>query len=239
MTALLPRQGATPAPATPQAPVPGGPADIGTLQTQIGDLRVQQAGLKAEYNGLRRQLDQMLQSNPARPGLQQKWTDVGVQIAKVDGQIATLQAQIAQKQGVAIPGTQPPFIPGRRSGPDPDMVVGMSLGIIMIVAIPLSIAYARRIWRGKPGPAPMPLDQISPRFNRLEQAVDAIAIEVERIAEGQRFVTKIMAERATPKPQPAEAQMPEGKPVLAIGAAPAEPIRVGERQGVNVRNTPH
>jgi len=208
------------------------------MQGQLADLRVQQAGLKAQWNGLRRQLDEMLQNNPARPGVQQQWADVGVSIAKVDGQIATIQAQIAQKQGITvIPGTQPPFNQGRRNGPDPDMVVGMSLGIIMVVAIPLSIAYARRIWRGKPSPAPMPVDQMSPRFDRLEQAVDAIAIEVERIAEGQRFVTKIMAERATqtPKAQPVEGQLPEGKPVLAIGAAPAEPIRVGERQGVGVK----
>ena len=34
------------------------------------------------------------------------------------------------------------------------------------------------------------------RFQRLEQAVDAIAIEVERISEGQRFVTKLLAERS-------------------------------------------
>ena len=33
------------------------------------------------------------------------------------------------------------------------------------------------------------------RFARLEQAVDAIAIEVERIAEAQRFSAKLMSER--------------------------------------------
>ena len=35
------------------------------------------------------------------------------------------------------------------------------------------------------------------RFSRLEQAVEAIAVEVERISEGQRFTTKLLAERAT------------------------------------------
>ena len=34
------------------------------------------------------------------------------------------------------------------------------------------------------------------RMTRLEQAIEAIAVEVERIAEGQRFVTKLLAERA-------------------------------------------
>ena len=33
------------------------------------------------------------------------------------------------------------------------------------------------------------------RLERLEQSVDAIAIEVERVAEGQRFVTKVLADR--------------------------------------------
>jgi hypothetical protein len=38
------------------------------------------------------------------------------------------------------------------------------------------------------------------RLARIEQAIDAMAIEVERISEGQRFVTKLLAERA---PDPA------------------------------------
>ena len=33
------------------------------------------------------------------------------------------------------------------------------------------------------------------RMARLEQAVEAIALEVERISEGQRFTTKLLAER--------------------------------------------
>jgi hypothetical protein len=32
----------------------------------------------------------------------------------------------------------------------------------------------------------------------LQRAVEAIAVEVERISEGQRFVTQIMAEREAP-----------------------------------------
>ena len=33
------------------------------------------------------------------------------------------------------------------------------------------------------------------RLARIEQAVDAIAVEVERISEGQRFTTKLLSER--------------------------------------------
>jgi hypothetical protein len=38
------------------------------------------------------------------------------------------------------------------------------------------------------------------RMARLEQAVEAIALEVERISEGQRFTTKLLAERAAAEP---------------------------------------
>ena len=54
------------------------------------------------------------------------------------------------------------------------------------------------------------MDDFNPRFDRLEQAVDAIAIEVERVSEGQRFVTKILAERPATDAQS-----------LALGAGPA------------------
>jgi hypothetical protein len=39
----------------------------------------------------------------------------------------------------------------------------------------------------------------------MEQAIDSIAIEVERISEGQRFTTKLLAERAG---EPGEAMTP-------------------------------
>jgi hypothetical protein len=35
------------------------------------------------------------------------------------------------------------------------------------------------------------------RLERMEQAVDAIAIEIERISEGQRFTTRLLSDRAT------------------------------------------
>jgi hypothetical protein len=35
------------------------------------------------------------------------------------------------------------------------------------------------------------------RLERMEHAVDAIAIEIERISEGQRFTTKLLSERSS------------------------------------------
>ncbi len=44
------------------------------------------------------------------------------------------------------------------------------------------------------GPARLS-DDTEQRIARIEQAVDAIAVEIERISEGQRFTNKLMAER--------------------------------------------
>jgi len=39
---------------------------------------------------------------------------------------------------------------------------------------------------------------IDARFDRLEQLAEQTALEVERVAEGQRFTTKLLAERTSP-----------------------------------------
>jgi hypothetical protein len=37
-------------------------------------------------------------------------------------------------------------------------------------------------------------EQAEARFAQLEQAIDTVAVEIERVAEGQRFVTKLLRE---------------------------------------------
>lgn len=61
------------------------------------------------------------------------------------------------------------------------------------IGVPIAKAFARRIDRDPPQPS-LPPD-VSGRLERMEQALDTIAIEVERISEGQRFTTKLLAER--------------------------------------------
>jgi hypothetical protein len=47
------------------------------------------------------------------------------------------------------------------------------------------------------------------RLARVEQAVESIAIEMERIGEGQRYVTKLLNEPGRPMPQAEAAKVPE------------------------------
>jgi hypothetical protein len=50
------------------------------------------------------------------------------------------------------------------------------------------------------------------RLARIEQAVEAIALEVERISEGQRFTTKLLSEQARPAPKPVQRQIATNTP---------------------------
>lgn len=63
---------------------------------------------------------------------------------------------------------------------------------IIALGIPIIRAIARRWERHTPPPA-LPAD-LTARLERIEQAVEAVAIEVERISEGQRFTAKLMAD---------------------------------------------
>jgi len=224
------RQAQTPAIATPPPAVAVQDADLGTLQGQLADLRAEQAGLQAQWRGLKSQLDNMLRNNPARPGVQQQWADVGVQLARIDGDVAALQTRIALRQGLPV-GT--PGVGVRSPWNNPGTIIPAVSVVSLVMLLPISVAWAKRIGRRAPTPAPVPSD-VTTRLERIEQAVDTIAIEVERISEGQRFVTKIMVERPSTAAAPAEPASAQQKQPLALGAgeAPVKPIVAPERERV-------
>jgi len=58
---------------------------------------------------------------------------------------------------------------------------------------PVARAFARRMDREAVQPR-LPLE-LQGRLERMEQAIDSIAVEVERISEGQRFTTKLLSDR--------------------------------------------
>jgi hypothetical protein len=64
---------------------------------------------------------------------------------------------------------------------------------VTAVGVPLARGLARRLEQG--GPPKLP-GEVLARLERMEQAIDSIAVEVERISEGQRFTTKLLADRA-------------------------------------------
>lgn len=126
---------------------------------------------------------------------------LNARIEALDARITELDAQIAQAdqvvaQAAAVPGAVVQPAPRPQSNDIPEEVVGIVAIISIFVLFPLTIAYARRLWkRGATVVAPVP-KEVEATLSHLGNAVDSIALEVERIGEGQRFITKVMAEDA-------------------------------------------
>ena len=79
----------------------------------------------------------------------------------------------------------------------------MMIPVTAIIVSGVVIAILGRAWLTRRQPPPsVPsgaeerLENIEMRLVQLQQAVDDVAIEMERVAEGQRFATKLLAERA-------------------------------------------
>ena len=70
-------------------------------------------------------------------------------------------------------------------------VIGGTIAISMIAMAVARIATSRRR-RDLPDSSMARLEE---RLERMEQAIDAVATEVERVAEGQRFTSRLLAER--------------------------------------------
>ena len=81
----------------------------------------------------------------------------------------------------------------------PEIVVPLgafATAILMGIGIPLVRAYSRKMDAESRNPR-IPME-VSERLARMEQAIEAVAIEVERISEGQRFTTKLLSEGRAP-----------------------------------------
>jgi hypothetical protein len=90
-------------------------------------------------------------------------------------------------------------------GPEIVVPLGAFLcAIILAIGVPLARAYSRRMDSETRNPR-LPTE-VTDRLERMEHALDSIAVEVERITEGQRFTTKLLSEGRGAEPR----QIPSG-----------------------------
>jgi hypothetical protein len=67
---------------------------------------------------------------------------------------------------------------------------------VTAIAYPIARAYARSIER-RADSSRIP-DEVKLRLERMETTLEAVAEQVERVTEGQRFTTKLLSERKNP-----------------------------------------
>lgn len=133
-----------------------------------------------------------------RAGLERRVTEWDARIIELEKQLVEADQQFVAT--AAVPGA---VAQDRRSGPPEEVIfLVVSLVFTLAVLMPIAVAHARRVWKRTGTAVAQAPAWMQERFVRLEQAVDAIAIEVESIGEGQRFMTKLLSEgelRAIPQ----------------------------------------
>ena len=76
---------------------------------------------------------------------------------------------------------------------DNEMIMGI---MSMVIVAGTIITLARLIFNRRASSAPpAQIEPVMERLLRIEQTLDSVAIEVERISEAQRFATKLLADR--------------------------------------------
>jgi hypothetical protein len=115
---------------------------------------------------------------------------------------ARVSAQNAAKQAQdAAPTVATTTVPTHNNDDIPPMVGDLLTTLcvtfaIVVIGFPLSRAFARRIDRSRTAPAVGGPD-LTPQIRQLQDSVDAMAIELERISEGQRFTAKLLADKSS------------------------------------------
>lgn len=180
-----------------------GAAQLGELRAKAADLRLRLSDLDGRRAQLKDRYDRFMGADADRFALGKQVADVQHDLTATQVQLETTTEQIneltTQRDMERVFSLQGP--PGKTAtvapsadpflGPKEIMTVASGGFILML---PLVLVLARRLWiRSVPRPALDPED--SPRLQRMEQAIESIALEVERIGEAQRFTTKLLADR--------------------------------------------
>ena len=204
-----PRASSTPAPYVVNVDqIPRTAQEVQALRIKLKDLRSELQDAASRRQNIAGQLRSS--DNRASKGIEDRLQVLDARIVQIEKDITTNGALLKSAPAAAL-------VAGTPQDPDPaQMMAQFGDSIIPLVGIvsvfvlaPFAIAISRFIWKRSIPASRRPVpDQVSnQRLEQLQQSVDTIAIEVERISEGQRFVTRLLSERG------------------ALGAGAAEPNR--------------
>lgn len=174
-------QGGNPATQTspPQTQNPANPENV---QVSPQDFR----------DAIRNNIRQEITAARARAAADAQAANPNLPVPPTGPRTITIRGPDGSQTVVGVPSN--PF----QNDPIPPQAVDISVAFFLTVAaiiigLPLARAFARRMDR-RGGPTQIP-NEIASQLSQLNQAVDAIALEVERISEGQRYTTRLLSEQ--------------------------------------------
>ena len=210
-------QGGLLPPPPPPPPIPESREDLDALNAKRIELGNQLEGMMDRREEL---ADQLSEAPPtARPGLEERIALLDDRSGRVEREIQLLDDAIAAglAQGLGMSETEGEAVTvqideGRFSGRDLAVfMIGEALTLVLLGMF----LFRRMLRRAREQFAGAHNDPV--RMDQLQNAVDAIALEVERISEGQRYVTKVLNAG--------------GQPDFAAGAGQAQEAVPARRKG--------
>lgn len=182
----------------------GGRGELPSTPQAVEGLRAQRAELQAQVNQLRENRSELgatidrMGDSPGRAALQQRVAEVDQRILRLERQIDGINEQIANAPAIAMTPvvTLPPG--GTFERALAREIVPITAIVTVFFLAPLAIAFARLLWKRGTAVASRPAlgeQAIMTRLDALQTSVDAMALEVERISEGQRYLTKLNADK--------------------------------------------
>jgi hypothetical protein len=166
--------------------IPFNRAEVRTLLSQRQELSNQLVSASERRREIAEEI-RLTSEGASKKGLEDRLGVLDKRILQLESDMAATGRQLA-----AAPAE---LVASARVANDSDMTLEpffFAGGSALLGA--LVVILARRRWfRRTPTPTAK-LSDDSARLERLEQGMEAIAIEVERISEGQRFVTRLLAE---------------------------------------------
>ena len=196
-------------------PTPMSARELSVLKAQREELSNQLQSVDGRRTKLLSQLRQLglTGDETARKGLEDRLALLDKRQLQLESDLAETGQKLSSVPAGLFASTAAPLAGGLGSG----QVVAISIVSIIFVLAPLAIGFARTIWKRSSRPAlpPAAFTETAQRLERLEAAVDTIAVEIERISEGQRFVTKLLSEG-------------QASPLLGAGQRSPEAVRTGQ-----------
>ncbi len=164
-------------------------SEVQAIEKRGGELSDQLRSAAGRRSNLLKELEKA-ESPIVRAGIEQR-------ISVLDERLVELEKSIADNG--RLKSSLPANLRTSSQSEDPTVVVTqpslgpITPGIAFLLLAPLAIAATRMLWRRGSRAQTAPISpQAQARMEQLEQAIDTVAVEIERVSEGQRYLTKLL-----------------------------------------------
>lgn len=127
----------------------------------------------------------------ARVGLESRLAVLDSRILQLENDLAATGRQLTAAPAELVTHTEHQNLVSADDGFEDGMMAG---GFTVLFFASVVLFFLRRRWKRARPAKPLEIGESAQRLERLEHGMDAIAVEIERISEGQRFVTRLLSE---------------------------------------------